>query len=78
MERWQRLCYMMLARQACREAQCWWARASDRTAKLGQIAAQRRLIFQGLCAARGHGPMSSERQPHERRTFECTVCGLAR
>ena len=51
MEQWRRLCDMVLARQACCEAQGWWALASDRVAELGEIAAERRRIFQGVCAA---------------------------
>lgn len=40
-----------------------------------KINKERLLKLQKCCELRGHGKIESDRQPHERITYECLFCG---
>lgn len=40
-----------------------------------ELSKRRLLQLQECCTLRGHGKIESDRQPHERITYECLYCG---
>tara|TARA_Y100000768_G_scaffold277219_1_gene212646 strand:+ start:4639 stop:5004 length:366 start_codon:yes stop_codon:yes gene_type:complete len=40
-----------------------------------KLSKERLLKLQECCTLRGHGQIESDRQPHERITYECLFCG---